>query len=72
MLCYSLEEWGKVSYSLQQEHITTPRPWSTEILDKILQEHYSAVSLWPLIPERWVVIKFADKRYRTLFILKHP
>ena len=71
MLCYSLEEWGKVSASILKEHYTTGWPVSTDTIEKILLDYYTATVLWSLIPERWAVIKFADKRYKILFLLKH-
>ena len=71
MLCYTLEEWGKVSYSIFKEHHQSGGPVSTGILEEILLTHYTATPLWALLPERWIVIKFADKRLKTLFLLKH-
>ena len=71
MLCYSLVEWGHVSDSLLREHYSKDRLVSTDTIEKILQDHYFATALWPLITERWVVIKFADKRYKILFLLKY-
>ena len=51
MLCYSLEEWGHVSDSILREHYFKDRLVSTDTIEKILEDHYFATALWPLITE---------------------
>ena len=75
MLCYTAKDWIKVVRRLTVQHCPESMHdsnglFNEENMAEFLSMFYHATPLWARIPERWIVIKFEDKRYKTLFLLK--